>query len=257
MILVISDVHLGYERCNKEAFSNFLEEYDSGSIDHLVLLGDLFDFWRRSNVEIITENEDIIEGLLNLNAKKIHYLVGNHDYYMYQLNERYGKNFPFTISKNLRLEDGGNKFYFTHGYELETLYMEPVTLEMYEEFSEKMCSSEDIIGDLAAHIWSLIQGNDLKEKLEKNPRTRLESSDELKKIYKLAISKGKSFIMGMKADERLVFGHTHGPFINKEKTVVNTGSWVDELLSRKYQNSYVEIINGDMELKFYNPDHIK
>ncbi|MGB8233810.1 MAG: hypothetical protein WCE60_07455, partial [Methanobacterium sp.] len=106
-------------------------------------------------------------------------------------------------------------------------------------------------------IWSLIQGNDLKEKLEKNPRTRLESSEELKKIYKLAISKSKSFIIGMKADERLVFGHTHGPFINKEKTVVNTGSWVDELLSKEYQNSYVEIIKGDMELKFFNPDHIK
>jgi len=57
--------------------------------------------------------------------------------------------------------------------------------------------------------------------LEKNPRSRLESSEELKKIYKLAISKGKGFLMGMKSDETLVFGHTHGPFINKEKTVVN------------------------------------
>ena len=30
MILVLSDVHLGYERCNKQAFSNFLDKYDSG-----------------------------------------------------------------------------------------------------------------------------------------------------------------------------------------------------------------------------------
>jgi UDP-2,3-diacylglucosamine pyrophosphatase LpxH len=45
MILVLSDVHLGYERCNKQAFSNFLDKYDSGDIDHMVFLGDLFDFW--------------------------------------------------------------------------------------------------------------------------------------------------------------------------------------------------------------------
>ena len=253
MILVLSDVHLGYEKCNKQAFSNFLDKYDSGDIDHLVLLGDLFDFWRRSNAEIITENNDIIDKLLKLNAKEINYIIGNHDYYMHKLSERYGDNFPFILSKNLRLEDGGNKFYFTHGYEFEAIYMEPVTLEMYEEFSEKMCFSEDIIGDLAGHIWSLIQGNDLKEKLEKNPRSRLESSEELKKIYKLAISKGKGFLMGMKSDETLVFGHTHGPFINKEKTVVNSGSWVNELLSKEYQNSYVEISNGNVELKFFKP----
>jgi len=36
----------------------------------------------------------------------------------------------------------------------------------------------------------------------------------------------------MKTDERLVFGHTHGPFINKDKTVVNTGPWVNDLINR-------------------------
>ena len=28
----------------------------------------------------------------------------------------------------------------------------------------------------------------------------------------------------MKPDEMLIFGHTHGPFINKEKTVANACS---------------------------------
>ena len=57
----------------------------------------------------------------------------------------------------------------------------------------------------------------------------------------------------MKSDERLVFGHTHGPFINNEKTVANTGSWINELESKEYQNSYVEISEGNMELKFFKP----
>jgi UDP-2,3-diacylglucosamine pyrophosphatase LpxH len=251
MILVLSDVHLGYARCNREAFINFLDTYEHEDIDHLILLGDFFDFWRRNNAEIITDNDDIIKKIMGLNAKKIHYIVGNHDYYMYKLKEEYGDNFPFTITKNLRLEDGGNKFYFTHGYEFEAIYMEPITLEMYEEFSEKMCFSEDIIGELAGHIWSLIRGSDLKDKLTSNPRTRLESAEQLNNIYKLSISEGKCFILGMKTDERLVFGHTHGPYINKEKTVANTGSWVNELKNLEYQNSYVEIEDGIMELKFF------
>jgi predicted phosphodiesterase len=209
------------------------------------------NFWRKNNAEIVTENDDILKKVSNLGAKHIHYIVGNHDYYMYQLKELYGDNFPFTITKNLRLEDGGNKFYFTHGYEFEAIYLEPVTLEMYEEFSEKMCFSEDIIGELAGHIWSLIRGSDLKDKLSNNPRTRLESAIQLKKIYELSISSGKCFILGMKPDEILVFGHTHGPFINKARTVANTGSWVDELLPKEYQNSYLEISHGKMDLKFH------
>jgi UDP-2,3-diacylglucosamine pyrophosphatase LpxH len=251
MILVVSDLHLGYEACNRDAFSKFLDYYESQEIDHLVLLGDFFDFWRRNNSEIISENKDIIEKLFKLSAKKIHYIVGNHDYYMLSLAERYGDNFPFTISKNLRLNDGGNKFYFTHGYEFEAMQMEPVTLEMYEEFSEKMCFSEDVIGGLASQVWSLINGNDLKEKLEKNPRARLESLEKLTNIYKFANSKGKCFYIGMKPDERLIFGHTHGPFINSEKTVANAGSWVNELPTKQYQNSYIEISDGNMELKFF------
>jgi UDP-2,3-diacylglucosamine pyrophosphatase LpxH len=252
MILVISDVHLGYELCNREAFSEFLDGYLSVDLDHMVILGDLFDFWRGNTNEIIAENEDILEKILKLNVKNIHYIVGNHDYYMNNLGERFGDNFPFTISKNLRLEDGDNKFYFTHGYEFEVINMEPVTLDMYEEFSEKMCFSDDFIGGLAGHLWSLIQGDNLKEKLEKNPRKRLESLEETLKIYKLAVSSGKNFIFGIKPNERLIFGHTHGPFINKEKTVANAGSWTMELQS-EYQNSYIEIVDGNIELKFFKP----
>ena len=269
MILVVSDVHLGYEKCNKKDFCKFLDNYKDKNIDHLVLLGDLFDFWRRKNSEIIIENEDILEKLSKLNAKNIHYIVGNHDYYMLKLNERCDNNFPFTVSKFLRLKDAEKTFYFIHGYEFEVLNLEPITLEEYEGFSEAMCFNEDIVGGIEGDSWDLAQKakseieetfNKVKEvfvkmesfknQMKNDPRDRLDSLDETKKIYKFATSPGKYFLLGMKPDERLVFGHTHGPFINKEKTVANTGSWIDELKEKKFQNSYVEINNGIMELKF-------
>lgn len=262
MILVLSDVHLGYEDCNKEAFSKFLDTVKSKDLDHLILLGDLFDLWRRNNTEIILENEDILEKIINMNAENIHYIVGNHDYYMHKLWERYSDNFPFTISKNLRLEDGGNKFYFIHGYELELMSYEPMTLDMYEEISENMCFRDEILGGVVGQVWDVLHGSDFKEKMEgsditeklgMSPHKRFESSKDPKKIFKLANSNAKSFLLGMKPNEILVFGHTHEPFINNQKTVANTGSWVNELESKEHQNSYVEINNGNMELKFFKP----
>ncbi len=250
MMLVISDLHLGYEKSNKDAFYNFLDDYNT-KLDHLILLGDFFDFWRKNNPDIVLENEKILDKLLDLEAKQIHYIIGNHDYYMLKLKERYGDNFPFEVKKNLRLEDCGKKFYFTHGYEFEAVQLEPFTIDMYEDFSEKMCFSEDFIGGVAGQIWDIIQGSDIKERLERDPRKRFETSEESLKIYKMAISTGKCYLFGIKPHERLVFGHTHGPFINQSKSVVNSGSWTDELKNKDYQNSYVEINDGNMELKFY------
>jgi UDP-2,3-diacylglucosamine pyrophosphatase LpxH len=57
MIIAVSDVHLGedgYEEQDKQ-FSSFLDyAKDDLSKDggNFVLLGDIFDFWRRDSVEI-------------------------------------------------------------------------------------------------------------------------------------------------------------------------------------------------------------
>jgi UDP-2,3-diacylglucosamine pyrophosphatase LpxH len=253
MILVVSDVHLGYDKCNRADFLDFLNKYQGTEIDHLVLLGDIFDFWRNNNARTVIENQEVLVKLNDLNAKNVYYIAGNHDYYIMDLNKRYDGDYPFKVSKYLRLEDGGEKFYFTHGYELEVLLnLEPMTIEIYEDFSRKMCFSGDVLGGIASHLWGFFEKNsdkigELIEEMKKTPYDRV----KIDKVYNLAVSPGKSLFLGMNPDENLVFGHTHRPFINKEKTVVNTGSWVDELPSKKDQNSYVEISKGQMELKFF------
>ena len=99
MIIVASDVHLGYDKCNYEAFTSFLNKCNSSGIDHLVLLGDLLDFWRRNNAEIIMDEKyaEIFNLLDNLAIKDIHFIVGNHDYHMLSLNERYEKGYDTTV----------------------------------------------------------------------------------------------------------------------------------------------------------------
>lgn len=250
MIVAVSDIHLGYDKSNKEDFLNFLEKNKKREIDHFVILGDLFDFWRENNAKIIMDNDDVLAKLDELNTN-IHYIAGNHDYYILNLNERY-ENYPFDVSKSLRLKDNGNKFYFTHGYELEVLLnFEPMTLEDYEKFSEKMCFSEDRVKETASNLWGFLEENreifnNLWDKIKKTPPER----EKMDKIRDFALTHGKNLILGMKTDETLIFGHTHKPFINREKKVANTGSWVDEL-PRSGQNSYIEISDGQMELKSF------
>lgn len=255
MIIAVSDVHLGYEKCNKEDFLRFIEMCDLSlsQTDHLVLAGDILDFWRRNNAALVVENEEILSKLGNLKAK-VYYVAGNHDYYMLKLNERYAGNYPFMVSKSLRLEDGGNKFYFIHGYELEALAnLEPLSIEMYEEFSEKMCFVEDTFGWFASHLWDIIKsGPSIRTRTTIAVKRSLNKRKNTDKIHNLATSKAAYVLLGMKPDERLVFGHTHMPFINREGTVANAGSWVDDERSEKSQNMYIKISNGKMELKVFN-----
>ena len=145
--------------------------------------------------------------------------------------------------------------HFIHGYELEVLAnLEPMSIEDYEKFSEKMCFVENMIGGLASRLWSLVEKESMEaqaRKIRKSPNER----EKIDKVYGIAVSEARYILLGMKPNEILVFGHTHRPFINKETTVANTGSWIDEVdeLSReKSQNKYVKISDGRMELKTFD-----
>ncbi len=248
MIVAVSDMHIGYEKSNKDDFLRFLDEIKSEKIDHFVLIGDVFDFWRRNSVKAILENQEVINEIMELNADNIHYLIGNHDYYVLEWYQKFKDRYPFTVSKDLRLEDGGNKFYFTHGYEMEVLVNYDLNLETYEKFSRDMCWNSDERGSFVSKIWDTFKSISREEvdELKLKPSKR----KEMENIYRFATSPTKYLFLGLQQDETLIFGHTHLPFIEEEHKIANTGAWVNEF-GKEIQNSYVEIINGRMELKFF------
>ncbi|BDZ69285.1 metallophosphoesterase [Methanobacterium ferruginis] len=261
MILVVSDVHLGFEKSNRDAFLNFLDTLEDVEIEHLVLLGDILDLWRRNNAEIIKENNDILFKLNSLNADEIHYIAGNHDYYILDLNKRYytfdsGKKYNIdnkvTISKSLRLKSGKESFFFIHGYELEAQLWEfPGSIEMYEEFNNEMCYNKDTVGALLSKIWEAIGFITKKQRFMRTMTDSPLERENANKLDEFATFSGKNFLLGMRPDENLVFGHTHRPFIDKDRKVANTGSWIDELPEKDKQNSYIQIDKGKMELNFF------
>lgn len=252
MIIAVSDVHLGCNNSNGESFLRFLEQCDGAGIDHLVFVGDIFDFWRRNNSCVFMENERILDKIASMNVKNVHYIIGNHDYLMMRISKRYEGSYPMHVVKSLRLEDGGNIFYFIHGYELDVLVnLEPLSIESYEKFCERMCFSEDLLGTYVSNLWNRIEnrrGSWWRIKMIEDKPGNVAS---VQKMNDLACSKSKYLLLGMRPGERLIFGHTHVPFISEDGTVANTGAWMCEPEKTNCPNTYVKIENGRMELKSF------
>ena len=57
-IIAVSDVHLGYNECNKNEFNSFINNIDENNCNRLVICGDFLDMWRRETVGVVLENID-------------------------------------------------------------------------------------------------------------------------------------------------------------------------------------------------------
>jgi len=147
MIIVISDVHLGYEKCNRESFQRFVRFLAEQEIEHIVLLGDVLDFWRRSANNVFRENEEVLDALASLDCEK-HYVVGNHDYTLL-----YTQNLPFEFTKGLTLNSGRRRFRFVHGYQIEFRSI----LQFYEGICEVLCTSGDRTGHIMSNVWDFYE----------------------------------------------------------------------------------------------------
>jgi len=251
VIIAVSDVHLGWKDEGKQQrFMNFLERCDSPEIDHLVLLGDIFDFWRRSNGKIfcaegctcsgkaaeqtrekVKNNAEIIARLGQLQAKNVHYVVGNHDYLIYRLSKRNPKTYPFEVSKSLPLEEDGKRYFFTHGYDIDVYAtMESLmSLDQYENVSECLCFLTDKTGWLASCLWGLSEKIlELRDKVGSMQKPPEEREEDLDTITTFALSPAAFLFLGMGARDNLVYGHTHIPGSTKldgGRYVANTGFW--------------------------------
>jgi UDP-2,3-diacylglucosamine pyrophosphatase LpxH len=252
MIIAVSDIHLGYCKSNSNDFKKFLKACNGAGVEHLILLGDIIDFWRRTNVDILRENEEIFALLNTIDVGQIHYIVGNHDFYMHKLHDRYEELFPFSVSRSLRKEYGGRKYFFTHGYELEVeAFSEPLGLDAYEAFCERMCQCTDSLGQCSSLLWEIIENfrtGRTKLKIVYNPP---DNSRNMDRMYYVALLSGAGLFSGRRPDETLVFGHTHRPFITRNKKVINTGSWINNSLERRYQNLYLKLDGDKVELKHF------
>ena len=271
MIIVVSDVHLAEkddeQTKNDDAkfldFLDYISTHQLANGGELVLLGDIIDLWRRDFVKAMMESEPVIIRLMEMKDKvKIHYLAGNHDFHMLNMGNILKENYPFDVVRELHLTDGGKKFFFIHGYQLEVLanpYYK--SMSAYETFAEGLCLAGDDTGNAADKLWASYEKSqaaleglkrlpeNIKGALDsmfKTPESRLKNARPL--VDEIAISRARSFYLGMDKDETLVFGHTHMPFPQVINGAINTGSWNKKPCT---EYKYLEIQNGEINQKSF------
>src|SRR2546422_6373908 len=73
--IIVSDIHIGYEKSNVVAFTKFLERIvNSGNAKDysLFIIGDLWDYWRKHDV-IFSSESDMVLALIN-QFKELYYI---------------------------------------------------------------------------------------------------------------------------------------------------------------------------------------
>jgi|WetSurMetagenome_2_1015567.scaffolds.fasta_scaffold76181_3 UDP-2,3-diacylglucosamine pyrophosphatase LpxH len=279
--LAISDIHLGYENANAALFTSFLQDVlNRQDVDNFVVLGDCYDLWRRDASGLFQEEENynILQQLRQI--KKVHYIVGNHDYHLKHLKDHnYPLNFVEKWDPDPSVTVNGLTCVFKHGWDFDAIQSSIM--------NDALCRSmSDQAGSISSEIWKWITsrqdvsnaikqksneifkpnyivksdteslGKEYINKLLSTPdeRDNLEKTDLSNKMANPLKSTEKNAAGNVEDGQILVFGHTHRPFINKDVRLVNTGSWVkgQSPTDVYVPYTYVEIDEKSIALKQYD-----
>ena len=216
-IVIVSDVHLGHKDCDKYSFNRFLDNLQSDEeTTDLVLLGDIVDMWRRDAAGVFLENWEIVRKIISLKQKmRVHYVAGNHDYHVLQMQSR---SYPLSFSKDLKFKDGDHTYKICHGYEFDpqqkTVIIEALCHVMYDNVE----NFDNLFG------------------ITQPPEIRLS---------KILVDIERNASLTVRKGEILVFGHTHHPFINEAENLVNSGCWVQDA---PVYDTIVELSGGKPKL---------
>lgn len=255
VIVVVSDIHLGYSNSNSKEFENFLDQLlQRNDVEAFVILGDFVDMWRRDVSGIFLEFNDILEKIIALKEKmKVYCVAGNHDFHLLKLvNHKY----PLEFQEKLSLQRNGINYRFWHGWEFDPS-QHPIAMEL-------LCNNmSDEAGQIRSNAWSALQSmgkdilNPLKELFDAQngedkyldhlmtpPKDRL--GHVMTEVEKRAFD-------SVGSNEILIFGHTHRPFVSSDNKLANSGSWLSD---EQTYNTYVEIKGKEIHLMQYGKGEI-
>lgn len=240
-VVVAGDVHLGADNANVEAFNAFLGDLyrDRGSVDEVVLLGDIWDIVRRDPFGVAWETADTLEKLNRLaEVRPVRFVLGNHDTHLRNLDD---ERYELDFRESYILEQNGIRILFRHGDEFDRLHS--------SRLSEYLSGAGDR-GDIdptRGRKDPVVAGfRDLVCRF----KTRLRSDGGEPCAYPRRERRAHRHL-GTVAADKLVYGHTHAPYVHHENTVANPGSWKS---TAPTHNTYVEITEGELALYRYLPD---
>ncbi|MBN1235605.1 MAG: metallophosphoesterase family protein [Methanotrichaceae archaeon] len=173
--LIISDTHFGLDSstlrkpAKVDQLMQEISEFGGGCCDEVVLLGDIFDFWRVRPENAVRASIPLLKRLSRDNLK-IRYVVGNHDHHLVvqkqesEFMERAARGdlYPIYIPSlcwrltfcgldiemlypTYRARCGNRTFLFTHGHHLDGV--QTFTLQLVEKL-RRLSGEEFLPADL-------------------------------------------------------------------------------------------------------------
>ncbi len=230
--LFIADAHLRHpDDANYRSLLNFLDA-QRGRLDHLCLLGDIFEFWigyRQFSFPVYAPFLEKIRQLKD-EGTQIYYAEGNHDFRLGPLWQDLTQGRVFTEGAQIELE--GQCIYMAHGdlmdpsdkgYRLLRHFLRSPVLGMLKSA---------VPPDLA---WKIAQwASRQSKKTHSRPRDLKRLENLLRAHAEVQLANGCSVV---------ITGHHHSPMMleTQKGLIISLGDWIT-------QNSYALLEDGKFSL---------
>ncbi len=229
--LIFSDVHLRVtedDRSRQDAFIQFLRSFDPASLDSIICLGDLFDFWFEYKQVIFSGYFQTLRALAEFREAgvKLHLVCGNHDFWAGRfLQEGLGM---VIHTEGTTMTFGNKRTYFHHG---DGINPRDRGYRIYKRFAR---NAWVIRGFRLLHPdWAMR----LAQSVSHSSRTMQEAKDPSEGAEAQALRKYAHSLLTNGDADVVLFGHAHAPLHDVVNTTFgqghyfNTGDW---LTNRSY-----------------------
>ena len=198
---LITDSHIGYAK-QKVDFMDLVDvlRRDYGC-ELIILLGDILDFWRRGIDYVISKNKHLIKFLIN--SPDIYYIRGNHDYVVDRI---ISKPIYDKIQLNLLNNVGMDTIYLKHGYDIDVnMSSNCLSLNQYLDIAEKLCYTNNIVGEVLSDIWNIHKYIDMLLLWENRKKEYIKACELVSAVKK--------------DNECIIFGHYHKEYLDYKSHV--------------------------------------
>jgi UDP-2,3-diacylglucosamine hydrolase len=233
----VSDLHLGVdcsaeERRREEKIFDFFKEI-ADEVTHLYIAGDLFDFWYEYKKVIPKKYFNFLHILKSLSEKgvEIHYLAGNHDFFL-------GSFFDDTLNiktwqDEYAFELGGKKFFLQHGDGLAKRDKSYRILRRILRGRVNNFLFRWIHPDLGIPLARFVSGSSRSY----SRQLSLQDENDYKEFAENRFAEGYDYVL---------LGHRHIPLEYKKDghLYINLGEWFEK-------NSYALFDGRELKLKYF------
>ena len=224
--LIFSDVHLRVtddDRSRQNAFVQFLRNFDPASLDRIICLGDLFDFWFEYKHVIFSGYFQTLRALAEYQdaGVKVHLVCGNHDFWAGRfLHDELG---IVIHTEGAAMTFGDKRAYFHHG---DGINPKDRGYRIYKRFAR---NTWVIRGFRLLHPdWAMR----LAQSVSHSSRAMLETKDPSVGPEAQALRKHAHDMLMAGDTDVVFFGHAHAPLHEVITTpfgqghYFNTGDWL-------------------------------